>query len=196
MTSSCLVQESGRCWEHARWVVLTACATDKTTRMTRSATLKNNITVMSHASPLKNCDWRRSSWTFNWKSLYKKFLRPRAASIMRPLSRGRPRDNSAVHGASEDVPGTTYDVPGVSYPIPWTSGDCPRASAQRTAQGHTVWHRLVPSPKRLSTGRPDCWGSANHSADALWTGSGLAHSTSETGSWCPVAVREMLRRLC
>ena len=47
-----------------------------------------------------------------------------AASIMRPLSRGRPRDNSAVHGASEDVPGMTYDVPGVSYPIPWTSGDC------------------------------------------------------------------------
>ena len=35
---------------------------------------------------------------------------------MRPLSRGRPRDNSAVHGASEDVPGMTYDVPGVSYP--------------------------------------------------------------------------------
>ena len=49
-----------------------------------------------------------------------------AASIMRPLSRGRPRDNSAVHGASEDVPGMTYDVPGVSYPIPWTSGDCPQ----------------------------------------------------------------------
>ena len=45
---------------------------------------------------------------------------------MRPLSRGRPRDNSAVHGASEDVPGMTYDVPGVSYPIPWTSGDCPQ----------------------------------------------------------------------
>ena len=51
---------------------------------------------------------------------------PGAASIMRPLSRGRPRDNSAVHGASEDVPGMTYDVPGVSYPIPWTSGDCPQ----------------------------------------------------------------------
>ena len=51
---------------------------------------------------------------------------PSAASIMRPLSRGRPRDNSAVHGASEDVPGMTYDVPGVSYPIPWTSGDCPQ----------------------------------------------------------------------
>ena len=49
-----------------------------------------------------------------------------AASIMRPLSRGRPRDNSAIHGASEDVPGMTYDVPGVSYPIPWTSGDCPQ----------------------------------------------------------------------
>ena len=49
-----------------------------------------------------------------------------AASIMRPLSRGRPGDNSAVHGASEDVPGMTYDVPGVSYPIPWTSGDCPQ----------------------------------------------------------------------
>ena len=49
-----------------------------------------------------------------------------AASVMRPLSRGRPRDNSAVHGASEDVPGMTYDVPGVSYPIPWTSGDCPQ----------------------------------------------------------------------
>ena len=49
-----------------------------------------------------------------------------AASIMRSLSRGRPRDNSAVHGASEDVPGMTYDVPGVSYPIPWTSGDCPQ----------------------------------------------------------------------
>ena len=49
-----------------------------------------------------------------------------AASIMRPLSRGRPRDNSAVHGASEDVPGMTYDVPGESYPIPWTSGDCPQ----------------------------------------------------------------------
>ena len=49
-----------------------------------------------------------------------------AASIMRPLSRGRPRDNSAVHGASEDVPGMTYDVPGVSYPIPWTSEDCPQ----------------------------------------------------------------------
>ena len=49
-----------------------------------------------------------------------------AASIMRPLSRGRPRDNSAVHGASEDVPDMTYDVPGVSYPIPWTSGDCPQ----------------------------------------------------------------------
>ena len=51
---------------------------------------------------------------------------PVAASIMRPLSRGRPRDNSAVHGASEDVPGMTYDVPGVSYPIPWTSEDCPQ----------------------------------------------------------------------
>ena len=49
-----------------------------------------------------------------------------AASIMHPLSRGRPRNNSAVHGASEDVPGMTYDVPGVSYPIPWTSGDCPQ----------------------------------------------------------------------
>ena len=49
-----------------------------------------------------------------------------AASIMRSLSRGLPRDNSAVHGASEDVPGMTYDVPGVSYPIPWTSGDCPQ----------------------------------------------------------------------
>ena len=48
-----------------------------------------------------------------------------AASIMRPLSRGRPRDNSAVHGASEDVPGMTYDVPGVSYPIPWTPGGLP-----------------------------------------------------------------------
>ena len=52
-----------------------------------------------------------------------------AASIMRPLSRGLPRDNSAVHGASEDVPGMTYDVPGVSYPIPWTSGDCPPGRA-------------------------------------------------------------------
>ena len=29
------------------------------------------------ASPLKNRDWRRSSWTFCWKSLYKKFRRPR-----------------------------------------------------------------------------------------------------------------------
>ena len=56
-----------------------------------------------------------------------------AASIMRPLSRGRPRDNSAVHGASEDVPGMTYDVPGVSYPIPWTSGDCPQGV--RPAEG-------------------------------------------------------------
>ena len=27
-------------------------------------------------SPLKNCAWRRSSWMFNWKSLYKKFRRP------------------------------------------------------------------------------------------------------------------------
>ena len=53
-------------------------------------------------------------------------MAPCAASIMRPLSRGRPRDNSAVHGASEDVPGMTYDVPDVSYPIPWTSGDCPQ----------------------------------------------------------------------
>ena len=31
-------------------------------------------------SPLKNRDWRRSSWTFNWKSLYKKFRRPRDAT--------------------------------------------------------------------------------------------------------------------
>ena len=119
-----------------------------------------------------------------------------AASIMRQLSRGRPRDNSAVHGASEDVPGMTYDVPGVSYPIPWTSGDCPQGVRPADGPGTTVWHRLVPSLKRLSTRRPDCWGSANHSADALWTGNGVAHSTSETGSWCPVAVREMLRRLC
>ena len=91
-----------------------------------------------------------------------------------------------------------YDLwrPRCHIPSHGRPGTAPRASAQRTAQGHTVWHRLVPSPKRLSTGRPDCWGSANHSADALWTGSGVAHSTSETGSWCPVAVREMLRRLC
>ena len=61
------------------------------------------------------CWWRHS-----------RFLMTSAASIMRPLSRGRPRDNSAVHGASEDVPGMTYDVPGVSFPIPWTSGDCPQ----------------------------------------------------------------------
>ena len=44
---------------------------------------------------------------------------PAAASIMRPLSRGRPRDNSAVHGASEDVPGMTYDSPRcvISHPM-------------------------------------------------------------------------------
>ena len=33
-----------------------------------------------YRSPLKNRDWRRSSWTFNWKSLYKKFRRPRDAT--------------------------------------------------------------------------------------------------------------------
>ena len=31
-------------------------------------------------SPLKNRAWRRSSWTFKWKSLYKKFRRPREAT--------------------------------------------------------------------------------------------------------------------
>ena len=35
---------------------------------------------MVSISPLKNRDWRRSSWTFNWKSLYKKFRRPREAT--------------------------------------------------------------------------------------------------------------------
>ena len=103
---------------------------------------------------------KRNYYSIWWLLNYCRTLTRRtgdAASIMRPLSRGRPRDNSAIHGASEDVSGMTYDVPGVSYPIPWTSGTAPRVSAQRTAQGHTVWHRLVPSPKRLSgTGRPDC----------------------------------------
>ena len=61
-----------------------------------------------------------------WWRHHAKFHGWVAASIMRPLSRGRPRDNSVVHGASEDVPGMTYDVPGVSYPIPWTSEDCPQ----------------------------------------------------------------------
>ena len=67
-----------------------------------------------------------SGWNLKYDCIYVCFsCCIGAASIMCPLSRGRPRDNSAVHGASEDVPGMTYDVPGVSYPIPWTSGDCP-----------------------------------------------------------------------
>ena len=71
-------------------------------------------------------DAQRTFRKHGWCLFSVDVCRPTAASIMRPLSRGRPRDNSAVHGASEDVPGMTYDVPGVSYPIPWTSGDCPQ----------------------------------------------------------------------
>ena len=33
-------------------------------------------------SPLKNRAWRRSSWTFNWKLLYKKFRRPRSETCV------------------------------------------------------------------------------------------------------------------
>ena len=36
--------------------------------------------VSLYTSPLKNRDGRRSSWTFNWTSLYKKFRRPRDAT--------------------------------------------------------------------------------------------------------------------
>ena len=77
------------------------------------------VAVWTHPHP-------HSPWDAVWWPAIRGKSPSGAASIMRPLSRGRPRDNSAVHGASEDVPGMTYDVPGVSYPIPWTSGDCPQ----------------------------------------------------------------------
>ena len=120
-----------------------------------------------------------------------------AASIMRPLSRGRPRDNSAVHGASEDVPGMTYDVPGVSYPIPWTSGDCPQGV--RPADGPGT-HSLASTGPFSQAAVHRASGLLRFSQsqrgrimDRKW---GCPQYTSETGSWCPVAVREMLRRLC
>ena len=111
-----------------------------------------------------------------------------AASIMRPLSRGRPRDNSAVHGASEDVPGMTYDVPGVSYPIPWTSGDCPQGV--RPADGPGTYSLASTGPFSQA---------AVHRASGL-----LRFSQSQRGrimdrKWgCPQCVRnrKLMSRSC
>ena len=119
------------------------------------------------------------AWQIHW---------PSAASIMRPLSRGRPRDNSAVPGASEDVPGMTYDVPGVSYPIPWTSGDCPQGV--RPAEG--------PGTHSLASTGPFSQ-AAVHRASGL-----LRFSQSQRGrimdrKWgCPQYVRnrKLLSRSC
>ena len=55
-------------------------ASDVTIGMWRHNQQVTNHERNGKPSPLKNRDWRRSSWTFNWKSLYKKFRRPRDAT--------------------------------------------------------------------------------------------------------------------